>query len=262
MKNIFPLLFFIPLISLTQINIETKYTVPNGFERIYNDDYSRFLRQFPLKNNNIVKLHDNTDKVNNNIWDAVFDYDIGKGDLHQCADAVLYMRANFLYKKGLINKLHYNFVSGFKASYSDYITHFYKIDNNNVSLVPRSRNLIDNSETLLKWLRQIFSYANTWSIDKYDSFSINISEIRPGDFFIKSNPPPSYGHAVNVVDVAVNKETNKKVFMLSQSYMPAQETHVLINPKNGSVWYSLDEFNDIITPEWTFTVNQLKRFNN
>jgi len=50
--------------------------------------------------------------------------------------------------------------------------------------------------------------------------------------------------------------------MLSQSYMPAQETHILINPENGSVWYSLDEFKDIVTPEWRFTVSQLKRFIN
>ena len=48
--------------------------------------------------------------------------------------------------------------------------------------------------------------------------------------------------------------------MLSQSYMPAQETHILINPENGGVWYTLDEYKDIETPEWTFTVNQLKRF--
>jgi hypothetical protein len=28
------------------------------------------------------------------------------------------------------------------------------------------------------------------------------------------------------------------------------------------VWYTLDEFKDIVTPEWSFTVNQLKRFHN
>ena len=86
--------------------------------------------------------------------------------------------------------------------------------------------------------------------------------MKPGDFFIKSNPPPATGHAINVVDVVVNKTNKKKMFMLSQSYMPAQETHILINPENGSVWYSLDEFKDIVTPEWRFTVSQLKRFIN
>ena len=262
MKKLILILLFIPLESFGQETIETKYNPPEGFERIYNDDYSKFLRQFPLKENNIVKLFDGRNKYNNNIWDAVFDYDIGKGNLHQCADAVLYMRANFLYKQGLTENLYYNFVSGFKAKYLDYITHYYKIEGNKVSLMSRNNTLKDSPETLRKWLRQIYSYANTWSIDKYDSYSINILEIKPGDFFIKSNPPPATGHAINVVDVVVNKTNKKKMYMLSQSYMPAQETHILINPENGSVWYSLDEFKDIITPEWRFTVNQLKRFIN
>jgi len=262
MKKLILLLLFIPLVSFGQETIETKYNPPEGYERIFNDGYSKFLRQFPLKNDNIVKRYDGRNKYNNNIWDAVFDYDIGKGDLHQCADAVLYMRAHFLFKQGLTENLYYNFVSGFKAKYSDYMTHYYKIEGNNVSLVSRNNILKDNPETLRKWLRQIFSYANTWSIDTYDSSPVNILEMKPGDFFIESNPPPATGHAINVVDVVVNKTNSKKMYMLSQSYMPAQETHILINPLNGGVWYTLDEFKDIVTPEWTFTVNQLKRFHN
>ena len=107
MKKLQILLLFIPLVSFGQLTIETKYNPPEGFERVYNDDYSKFLRQFPLKKNNIVKYFDGDEKSNNNIWDAVFDYDIGKGDLHQCADAVLYMRANFLFKQGLTENLHF-----------------------------------------------------------------------------------------------------------------------------------------------------------
>ena len=96
-----------------QKTIETKYNPPKGYERAYNDDYSKFLREFPLKKNNIVKYYDGEEKYNDNIWDAVFDYDIGKQDIHQCADAVLYMRANYLYTNGLKDKLHYTFLSGY-----------------------------------------------------------------------------------------------------------------------------------------------------
>ena len=98
MKKLLLLLLFIPLVSIGQLNIETKYNPPEGFERVYNDDYSKFLRQFPLKKDNIVKLFDGSNKYNNNIWDAVLDYDLGTHKYHQCADAVLYMRANFLHK--------------------------------------------------------------------------------------------------------------------------------------------------------------------
>ena len=260
MKKLGFILFLVPLISFGQPTIETKFNPPEGFERAYNDEYSKFLRKMPLKKNNIVKLYDGTNKHNAEIWAAVFDYDIGTADLHQCADAVLYMRANHLYKQGLTKSLHFNFVSGFTANYLDYLTHYYKVEGNRVSLVPRNTTLEDNSETLRSWLRQIWMWANTWSLDEYDSSQVNILDMRPGDFFIESKPPPGIGHAVNVVDVVVNSTTKKKKFMLSQSYMPAQETHILINPESGDVWYTLDEFKDIETPEWTFTVNQLKRF--
>jgi len=65
---------------------------------------------------------------------------------------------------------------------------------------------------------------------------------------------------VNIVDVVYNSSINNKKFMLSQSYMPAQETHILINPKDGTVWYDLIDFETIITPEWTFNFDELKRF--
>ena len=70
-----------------------------------------------------------------------------------------------------------------------------------------------------------------------------------------------HGHGVTVVDVAVNTN-NEKVYMLAQSFMPAQEQHILLNPKNNTVWYKLDNSEIINTPEFTFESNQLKRFKN
>ena len=270
MKKLLLLLVFLPLVSFGQVQqtIESKFSIPNGYERVYNDDYSKFLRKFPLKKDNIVKLYDGTNKdnysfeYNTEIWAAVLDYDIGTADLHQCADAVLYMRANYLYKKGLTDKLHYTFVSGFKAKYLDYITHYYKVDGNNVSLVLRDKRLEDNLETLRKWLREIWMYSNTWSIEKYDSYRVPLSDIKPGDFFIRSNPPPAVGHAVKVVDVVSDSRGLKKV-MLSQSYMPAQENHILINPQDDGVWYEIRGSTQVIqTPEFTFHNNELRRFSN
>ena len=44
-------LFF--TISQAQNNIETKFLPPPGYERIYNDEYSKFLRQ-QLKNDSCL----------------------------------------------------------------------------------------------------------------------------------------------------------------------------------------------------------------
>ncbi len=61
--------------------------------------------------------------------------------------------------------------------------------------------------------------------------------------------------------MAVDKNGNK-IFMLAQSYMPAQDIHILINPNNKktSPWYSTQKLEQLITPEWTFTKDAIKWF--
>ena len=77
-----------------------------------------------------------------------------------------------------------------------------------------------------------------------------------GDVFILGGSP---GHAVIVVDLARNKN-GEKVFMLAQSYMPAQETQILRNPSDAfiSPWYRAESQSKLHTPEWTFKIDELK----
>ena len=65
-----------------------------------------------------------------------------------------------------------------------------------------------------------------------------------------------------MVDMAVNPETGEKVFLIAQSYMPAQDIHILKNPSkgDGDPWYPLDFGDVLVTPEWTFTADQVYRF--
>ena len=82
--------------------------------------------------------------------------------------------------------------------------------------------------------------------------------LSPGDVLISGWFP---GHAVIVMDVAINNAGNK-IFLLAQSYMPAQDIHVLNNPsdKKLSPWYEVNEDRIIETPEYTFTKDELKRW--
>ena len=50
------------------------------------------------------------------------------------------------------------------------------------------------------------------------------------------------------------------IYMLAQSYMPAQDIHLLQNFSNPSLspWYSVKESSIIQTPQWIFYTNQLK----
>ena len=80
-----------------------------------------------------------------------------------------------------------------------------------------------------------------------------------GDVFIQGGSP---GHAVLVVDVAEDPRTGRGVFLLVQSYMPAQEIHILKNPTdlNLSPWHETGFGETLRTPEWLFRRSDLKRF--
>jgi hypothetical protein len=83
-------------------------------------------------------------------------------------------------------------------------------------------------------------------------------DILPGDVLIKGGSP---GHAMLVIDMAEDAAGNK-VYLLAQSYMPAQDIHVVVNPveEKQSPWYSIRDDTHIITPEWTFYTSQLRRW--
>ena len=104
---------------------------------------------------------------------------------------------------------------------------------------------------------QVFAYANTSSLHD-EMVSVPIDDMRSGDVFIQKGTP--YGHAVIVVDMA-ESDSGEKLFLLAQSYMPAQEIQILVNRNNRSIspWYELRN-EPIVTPEWTFEPSDLRRF--
>jgi hypothetical protein len=63
-----------------------------------------------------------------------------------------------------------------------------------------------------------------------------------------------------VVDVAEDAQGRRAV-LLAQSYMPAQDIHVLRNPKSpDNPWYVIEGDKPLTTPEWDFPAGSLRRF--
>jgi hypothetical protein len=108
------------------------------------------------------------------------------------------------------------------------------------------------------YMEMIFMYAGTYSLSK-ELIQINIDDLKIGDVFIQGGFP---GHAVIIVDMGINLKTNEKIFLLAQSYMPAQELQILKNPNDNNIspWYSVNLNNELITPEWKFLKSDLMRF--
>jgi len=242
-------------------SIVTRFKLPEGFKRISVDSISfgSHLRNLPLKpTGSSVLLYSGKVKPTN-VHEAVVDLPIGKRDLHQCADAVMRLRADYFFQNRMFDSIHFNFTNGFKANYTNWRQgNRIFVEGNKVSW-KRGAQASDSPKDYWKYLEMVFSYAGTASLSK-ELQAVSTDEMRMGDVFIQGGFP---GHAVIVVDMAVNELTKEKIFLMAQSYMPAQEIHVLKNPNNNdlSPWYSVDEISNALrTPEWTFYKTDLKRF--
>lgn len=245
------------------MTIVTRYITPKDYKRIETEENSfrQFLRNQKLKSyREKVLYYNGREKNNKGVYDSVFDVDIGDRDLHQCADAIMLLRGEYLYSKGLYDDISFNFVSGFKAEYKKWMEGYrIKVDGNNVEYYKATEPLNDY-KTFRKYMDMVFAYSGTLSLEK-ELKSVEIDDMEIGDVFIIGGSP---GHAVIVVDMAEN-QLGEKIFLLAQSYMPAQQTQILINPnhKDLSPWYSLEDvknMEELITPEWSFQLDTIKRF--
>jgi hypothetical protein len=247
-----------PVINTSGKTIATRFSTPKGFTReddkaTYFDD---FLRNLSLKpsGTKVLTYAGNT-KYPDDVYEAVLDIDVGNKDLQQCADAVMRLRAEYLFANKLYDKIHFDFTNGKKAEYIKYAEGYrYNLKTNTWN---KTANKDYAYPTFRKYMDLVFNYAGSLSLSRELTTVANSNDIKPGDLFIKGGSP---GHAVMVVDVAIDPKSKQKVFMIAQSYMPAQNIHVLKSNTESSPWYSADFGSVLKTPEWTFYKGQLMRF--
>jgi len=247
------------IIDSNGTTLKTRILVPEGYSRKDKQGLTLFLRDYALKEDGSpVLLYDGSQKGNQKDHVAVFKLPIENVDLQQCADSVMRVYAEYYYQTKQYDKISFHFVNGFEAKYSKW-RQGYKISvNGNQCQWIKSSKKHTGYESFQQYLRIVFSYASTLSMEK-ESKKISLSQIQVGDVFLKAGSP---GHVVMIVDVCENK-SGKKAFLLAQGYMPAQEFHVLKNPKHeDDPWYYEEEVTyPLITPEYTFQEGSLKHLN-
>jgi hypothetical protein len=249
------------LVNKEGMTVKDRYLPVEGYVRAEYEDgsFAEFLRNQKLKPyGEKVLYYDGRKKPSNGIYDSVFDVDIGNRDLHQCADAIMLLRAEYLYSLGLYDKISFNFVSGFKAEYRKWMDGYRIRVNGNDAEYYKAAESSNTYEDFRKYMDMVFAYSGTLSLEK-ELESVSIKNMNIGDVFIVGGSP---GHAVIVVDMAVNSD-GEKIFLLAQSYMPAQQTQILINPMDEDIspWYSLKRKEKLVTPQWTFDLDMLKTWN-
>lgn len=235
---------------------------PEGFTRIDYDSasYANFLRNLPLKpSDSKIHLYNGRLKNRQDVHHAVIDIDIGKRNLQQCADAVIRMRSEYFYSNAMYDSIAFNFTSGDRASFSDWITGYRpRVNGNDVTWLKMPEP--DSSyKTFREYLRTVFMYAGSYSLEQELIPVDDVCSVEPGYIFIEGGFP---GHAVFVVDACTDRESGKRLYLLAQGFMPAQDFHVLVNPNDNqlSPWYDCVIGDSLITPEWIFDRDDLMRF--
>lgn len=232
---------------------------PPGFCRAARvpGSFAEWLAALPLKPEGTrVRLFTGVDKYRQDLHAAVVDIDVGDRNLQQCADAVIRLRAEWLRASGRVRDIAFNYAGGGRVSWARWMRG--ERPSTDGRRWARKAKADSSYAAFRRYLEQVFAYAGTYSLER-ELKLVPIEDMQIGDVFIKGGFP---GHAVLVADMAEDPKTGKKQFLLLQSFMPAQDIHVLKNPRDpeGGPWYPLDFTGDLVTPEWTFARDSLRRW--
>lgn len=236
--------------------------VPEGYIRVESprNSFGEWLQHLPLKPGKPdVFLYNGIEKGNQKAHYAVVNIDAGKVDLQQCADAVIRLRAEYFYSRQDYADIHFNFTSGDRINFTNWAQGYRPIVKEDALIWLQSGNKGTSYKNFRDYLTEIFMYAGSASLSEEMQPVSDTREMQTGDVFIQGGFP---GHAAIVVDMAEQQKGEYKLFLLAQSFIPAQDIHILINPNDErlSPWYAIDFGDTLRTPEWSFTKNDLKRF--
>ncbi len=235
---------------------------PDGYERKKEPPGSLgdWLCQLPLKPGcPPVHLYDGTEKTGPSSHHAVVNIDVGRQDLQQCADAILRLHAEYHYAQNEYSKISYLLTSGAIVPYTKWASGFRPVLREGALTWSRRSSISYQYGAFRNYLNFIFKYAGSASLARQTRAVTKIENLKAGDIFIQGGFP---GHAVLILDIAEKRGTGEKLFLLGQSFMPAQEVHILKNLEQSTLspWYRADFGDTLLTPDWKFTKRDLRRF--
>lgn len=216
--------------------------------------FGKFLKKLALHPSSYpVHLYTGAVKGNQSSAYQVLKLDIGDKNLLQCADAVMRIRAEYLKSENLESNIKFLLANNQWAEWNKWGNgERPKLQTNDKFSWSVSAQPDESATTFTKYLEFVYNYANTVSLKT--SLKPRKNSIEPGDVFVQGGYP---GHAVIVLRVAKDDQ-NRDVVMLAQSYMPAQEIHVLKNGTTNSPWFIFDpSASSFNTPDWTFKPQDL-----
>ncbi len=218
-------------------SVASAFPPPEGAARVQSDPWGRWLQALQLRDaSEPVRTYDGR-VVGHHA--RVIDLPLVPGDLQQCADSLIRLRATWARESSLDVSFHatsgdplpWSRVSGGEVPYAS----------------GRGISWRAGEASWERYLSLVFMWAGTASLEARDTRATN--KVTPGSMLIEGGFP---GHAVQVLDVARRGE--QTFVLVAEGYMPAQDFHVELGPYAG--WWLWED--GLALPTWTFASKHLR----
>ncbi|MDR3207488.1 MAG: DUF4846 domain-containing protein [Oscillospiraceae bacterium] len=238
--------------------VSTRFNPPAGYARIELEPggFGAYLRELPLKVDGAPVLLLGGQVRDGAPAAATLRMEIAATDHQEGTDALIRLRAEYLYQSEQTDVISYHFLSGFACAFSKWSDGYRirELDIRRVEWQQRAEPSATYGE-LLSYLNTLFLYANAASLS--DEL-LRVSDPRPGDVFVNSK-----SGGVMIMDMAQNPADGEQVFLLAQSRIPTQEIYLLRNDSRPDIspWYDVNQAAALITAEGgVFAWTDLGRF--
>jgi hypothetical protein len=225
--------------------------VPDLSQPVFNkNSWQYFLQHLPEKQGDILDYTGNPIRYQEKHF-AIINYDVGTRDLQQCADALIRLRAEYLFEQKRYDEISFRFNSGEWFRYSEYLKGRRPAIIGNTIYAAQTDPVQVSHTTLRNFLDIVYAFTSTVALERdlkpAADFEIGTVVLHVG----------SPGHCFIIVDEMKN-ERGEKLFKLAEGYMPAQSIYILKN-EDGTPWHRLSK-KQITTASYDFTTFSLKKF--
>lgn len=241
-------------------SISTRVRVPEGFKRVTypQGSFEEYLRNYKLKKYGTPIINfDGSEYFAQHWHDAILEIPVPKNGLQQCADALMRIRAEYLWNKNLQHKIGFKFTSGHYCSWKQYAEGYRpKINGSKVKFL-KTTNANYSKSNFYNYLNLIFTYAGTASLHA-ELPKVKIKDLKIGDMLIQPGFP---GHIEIIADEIMN-DKGEKMYLLVQGNTPAQNVCLLKNFEDIDIspWYRFAENEPVYTPSYYFDKPVFIRF--
>lgn len=242
-------------------SIITRVKVPKEYTRVVypKESFQDFIQNYPLKKFGAKVInYDGSQYFNQSGHFGILELSVPKNGLQQCADALIRLRSEYLWKQNRQADIGFEFTSGDYCSWEKYAEGYRpKVRGNKVSFHKTASE--DRSKTnFYKYLNLIYTYSGTLSLFNELPKITSAKNLEVGDMLVYPGTP---GHIVMIVDKIKDEKGNQR-FVLAQGNTPAQSVHLLKNPNDTGFnpWYELEMDAYVEVPGYYFDQSKFIRF--